>query len=181
MSRAGIAQLRRLTLRYCEHGGSSRGARAFINSRLPALQSEFPNIEFEVKAVNAKHPTIFADFDGPPSARNPWQVSVRNHSLDEVEQRVRLLRAQNGDQQKRLSRRIARVRRSVQGVWSPLLPKPVLAASAPPRRPLKPFRSRAGIDAPLRFETGVFVLPEEDEDTVTPTNELKVNVDHPVW
>jgi hypothetical protein len=97
---------------------------------------------------------------------------LRNASAREVENRLRALRAQSGGKQKSLADRVERAAggcASVQGVWSPLMPQPELAASAPPPHRPRPFRVRgsAATDPPLRYEEGRFAEPW--------------GRDHPVW
>mmetsp|Transcript_107433 Transcript_107433/g.219229 ORF Transcript_107433/g.219229 Transcript_107433/m.219229 type:complete len:196 (+) Transcript_107433:90-677(+) len=63
MATRGVFQCQRLTLRYCEHGGSSRAVREYLASgRLLEWASERPTVDIRVKVANGKHPNLRADY-----------------------------------------------------------------------------------------------------------------------
>jgi len=63
MATRGVFQCQKLTLRYCEHGGSSRAVREYLASgRLVEWATERPTVEVRVKVANGKHPNLMADY-----------------------------------------------------------------------------------------------------------------------
>jgi hypothetical protein len=63
MATRGVFQCKQLTLRYCEHGGSSRAVREYLASgRLLEWAAERPTVNIRVKVKNGKHPNLQADY-----------------------------------------------------------------------------------------------------------------------
>lgn len=63
MATRGVFQCQRLTLRYCEHGGSSRVVRDYLASgRLLEWATDRPTVEIKVKVANGKHPNLQAGY-----------------------------------------------------------------------------------------------------------------------
>jgi len=63
MATRGVYQCKKITLRYCEHGGSSRAVRDYLSSgQLVEWARERPSVEIKVKVVNGKHPNLQADY-----------------------------------------------------------------------------------------------------------------------
>ncbi|MDP2436438.1 MAG: hypothetical protein Q8P67_11885 [archaeon] len=62
MSIAGVRQLKTLIVRYCEYGGSSKGARMFIETQLPKIKEDNPDLKVRVEKVNGKHPILVGQY-----------------------------------------------------------------------------------------------------------------------
>jgi hypothetical protein len=63
MATRGIYQCQKLTLRYCEYGGSSRAVRDYLKSgRLINWAVLRPSVEIKVKVINGKHPIVTGDY-----------------------------------------------------------------------------------------------------------------------
>ena len=58
----GVWQLQRLTLVHCKSGGSSRGARDFIESRLPQFAAAHPQLKLETRVRGNRHPFVQAEY-----------------------------------------------------------------------------------------------------------------------
>jgi hypothetical protein len=58
----GVWQLQRLTLVHCKSGGSSRGARDFIETRLPQFAAAHPQLKLETKVRGNRHPFVQAEY-----------------------------------------------------------------------------------------------------------------------
>lgn len=62
MSIAGVRQLKVLTIRFCQYGGSSRGVRDFLTSRLAQFKEENPTLTVNVVAKNGQHPILIGEY-----------------------------------------------------------------------------------------------------------------------
>ena len=78
----GVWQLKSLTLKYCEHGGSSKGIRKLIEG--PLLNkfveaSRNDSLEVKVEKANGHHPTVEGVYGARqlnPTQTPPWPLSV---------------------------------------------------------------------------------------------------------
>merc|ERR1712166_588564 len=80
------------TLRYCEHSGSSRGAREFLQASLPSFVEKNPQLAFDPKLRPGKHPFVEATYVNGRSK----QIGLKNESADSVAEIVQALRDQSG-------------------------------------------------------------------------------------
>ena len=63
MATRGIRQLQKLTLSYCEHGGSSRYVREFISSgKIVEYARANPQVQVAVEVSNGRHPNVTAEY-----------------------------------------------------------------------------------------------------------------------
>mmetsp|Transcript_56720 Transcript_56720/g.61448 ORF Transcript_56720/g.61448 Transcript_56720/m.61448 type:complete len:176 (+) Transcript_56720:53-580(+) len=63
MATRGVFQCKKLTLRYCEHGGSSRAVRDYLSSgQLLDWARQRPSVDIKVKVRNGKHPNLRAEY-----------------------------------------------------------------------------------------------------------------------
>mmetsp|Transcript_61555 Transcript_61555/g.194823 ORF Transcript_61555/g.194823 Transcript_61555/m.194823 type:complete len:120 (-) Transcript_61555:20-379(-) len=116
MARRGILQLQKLTFRYCEFGGSSRGAREYIETMLPAFKEKYPNVEIETK-TKTDHPVVFAEYRN--GKMRP--VDVKNKHPEQIDFFVSYLQSSIGNKtRKPLDTRHVTNRPSIQGKWSAL-------------------------------------------------------------
>ena len=63
MATRGVFQLRKLTVKYCEYGGSSKGAREFIRHRIVEFANKTPAAEVVTELRPGHHPYISADYE----------------------------------------------------------------------------------------------------------------------
>jgi large subunit ribosomal protein L43 len=118
MATRGVFQLQRLTLRYCEHGGSSRFVReAVASGRLSEWAAAHPHVQVHVSRRNGKHPYVEGEYLN--TAKH--QVGVKNRPLSEVLGACDMLHDRSGRKLKRLVKPVVTDTPSVQGVWTPFL------------------------------------------------------------
>ena len=103
MATRGVFQCRQLTLRYCEHGGSSRAVREYLASgRLLEWAAERPTVNIRVKVRNGRHPNLQAEYlttavsnksamNGVRSKEVVHQVCLKSKGVSEAEQHLRRL------------------------------------------------------------------------------------------
>lgn len=115
---AFVFPCKKITLQYCNWGGSSDGMRKFLSSqRLDKFAFANPHIQFEVLRKPG-HPVLKAEYtNGREKA-----ICVRNLNIDVVENKMKLLRDSSGEQLRRWTKNdnVQTLNSSVRGVWSPL-------------------------------------------------------------
>mmetsp|Transcript_9929 Transcript_9929/g.20677 ORF Transcript_9929/g.20677 Transcript_9929/m.20677 type:complete len:181 (+) Transcript_9929:94-636(+) len=101
MATRGVFQCKQLTLRYCEHGGSSRAVREYLASgRLLEWATDRPSVQVKVQVRNGKHPNLQAEYvtqgvsnksalNGIQSKPVIHQVCLKSKGISEVEQHKR--------------------------------------------------------------------------------------------
>ncbi|DBA69533.1 TPA: hypothetical protein ACH3X2_012733 [Trebouxia sp. C0005] len=62
MTQRGVWQLQRLTVSFCEHSGSSRGAREFVKSFLPLFAEDNKHIEVKAEVKPGRHPCLRGEY-----------------------------------------------------------------------------------------------------------------------
>jgi large subunit ribosomal protein L43 len=92
MSRRGVPQLKRLAFNVCDHGGSSSGARAFLEHYLPSFAKEHPHLVIETSTKAGKHPTV----QGFYVNGRVRSVGLKNESPGEVLRQVMNMRSTVG-------------------------------------------------------------------------------------
>ncbi|EWC48532.1 hypothetical protein DRE_01754 [Drechslerella stenobrocha 248] len=112
---AFILQCKRLEFNYCDFGGSSRGMKAFLRTRLATFAKENPQVEMIVAPRPHKHPIIRGLYiNGREKV-----VCVRNLEVLQVLQKVELLRDASGVKLRKTNKPVQSVNASVRGIWSP--------------------------------------------------------------
>eukprot|EP00455_Lapot_gusevi_P028805 TRINITY_DN30873_c0_g1_i1.p1 TRINITY_DN30873_c0_g1~~TRINITY_DN30873_c0_g1_i1.p1 ORF type:complete len:226 (-),score=71.67 TRINITY_DN30873_c0_g1_i1:163-783(-) len=92
MASKGVWFLKKLTIQYCEHGGSSRGIRDLINSSLAQFRETNPQLVVEIKKRNGRHPCAYAEYH----TGNEYQWPLRNKSSKEALEVLYELRNRRG-------------------------------------------------------------------------------------
>jgi large subunit ribosomal protein L43 len=127
MATRGINQCQKLTLFYCEHGGSSQAVRDFLRSgKLVQWATERPSVQIKVKVRNGKHPFVKADYlSGVSNERKPHahQICLRSNQAKapEVGDIFDQLYNRSGRKITKLTKPVYSQTPSVQGVWTPSL------------------------------------------------------------
>lgn len=63
MATKGVWQLKQVTIRYCQHGGSSRYVRQLLSDeRFVKFVEENPQVQFETELKGARHPVLIGDY-----------------------------------------------------------------------------------------------------------------------
>ena len=152
MATRGVYQLQKLTIYYCEVGGSSRTLRSYIGSG-PLIEwaNQNPQVKIEVVKRNNKHPHIRADYLTSPKDRNLHQISVKNFETHEdITHVMDQLKNRSGRKIKRITNPVITQTPSIQGVWTPFLnlsdepPFDVTLVGTPDPPPKKQIRLRGG-------------------------------------
>lgn len=115
---AYILPCKKITLQYCNWGGSSDGMRKYlVSKRLDKIAQENPHIQFEVIRKSG-HPIIRAEYTNGREK----VVCVRNLNIDNVENKMKLLKDSSGDILRKWTKNdnVQTLNNSVRGIWSPL-------------------------------------------------------------
>lgn len=89
--------------------------RTFITRYLPKFARENPQIEIRVSPRPNKHPVIKSYYIN--GREKP--VCVRNFASQEILKKVILLKENNGEKAKRITKPVSSLNESVRGIWSP--------------------------------------------------------------
>ena len=120
MATRGINQLKKLSIRYCEHGGSSDAVRTYLQQspHLINFANENPHISIVVKPRNGRHPYIQGEYVTGQSK----QICVKNTAEKRIKEVISALRNTSGRKIVRLGGLAVRGDcPSIQGVWTPML------------------------------------------------------------
>ncbi|KAL4588257.1 hypothetical protein LXL04_001140 [Taraxacum kok-saghyz] len=114
MSQRGVWQLQKLTVSYCNWGGSSRGIRGFMESQLQAFKESNPQLEVVTELNRGQHPFL----KGAYKNKNERVVSVMNMTPEDVLACATRLRNSLGRKVVKLKTRHVTKHPSVQGTWT---------------------------------------------------------------
>jgi len=118
MATRGVKQLTKLSLIYCEHGGSSRFLREFISSgRIIDYANQNPTVDVVVKTRNGKHPYMEGDYLTGKSK----QICLKNEELKRIYTVLDRLTNSSGRKISKIKKPILTQTPSIQGVWTPML------------------------------------------------------------
>lgn len=115
---AFIFPCKKITLQYCNWGGSSQGMRDFLTSkRLDLLSKKYPFIQFGILRKSG-HPIIRGQYNNGREK----VICVRNLNIDNVENKLKLLKDSSGEVLRRRTKNdnVETLNSSVRGVWSPV-------------------------------------------------------------
>lgn len=112
---AFLLPCRRITLQFCNWGGSSKGIREFLKYRLPKVAAENPKIEFKI-VKKSGHPVATGTYNKVDREK---AICVRNLNIDEVENKIKLLLNSSGAQLKKHKQPVESLNVGVRGIWSP--------------------------------------------------------------
>lgn len=120
MATRGVFQLTRLSLHYCEQGGSSRSIREYmLKGRLAEWARQHSHVEIAVQQRNGHHPYVQADYVTMAASH---QISVKNvDSWRDVEKVLDLLSNRSGRKITKITQPVLTDTPSIQGVWTPFL------------------------------------------------------------
>lgn len=92
MATRGVFQLRKLTVKYCDYGGSSKGAREFIRHRIVDFAKSTPAAEIVTELRPGRHPYIMGDYETGESKA----IGVKNISPTEIMDYAMMFRNSSG-------------------------------------------------------------------------------------
>ncbi|TYZ57615.1 hypothetical protein PybrP1_007397 [[Pythium] brassicae (nom. inval.)] len=121
MATHGVWQLKQVTIRYCQHSGSSRFVREMLgDQRFLAFVQENPQVNFRTELKGARHPVLIGDY-----ISNAQKVcDVKNQEVDFVMAQLERLRNTSGRKMTKMKRPVITTRPTIQGIWQPDLDFP---------------------------------------------------------
>ncbi|KAK3213718.1 hypothetical protein GRF29_28g708044 [Pseudopithomyces chartarum] len=113
---AFILPCKRITLRYCDWAGSSRGMNAYLKTQFGLFAKRNPQVEFQVYRKHNQDPVITAYYlNGHQKS-----VNVKNLTPEGVREKIELLRNSSPEKNKRVAGKpVTSINESVRGIWSP--------------------------------------------------------------
>lgn len=77
MATKGVWQLNKVTIRYCQHGGSSRYVRKLLSDeRFLKFVEENPQVQFETELKGARHPIVIGDYGACSRRRSACKIEA---------------------------------------------------------------------------------------------------------
>ena len=117
MSIRGVWQLVKLNVNYCDHSGSSRCIRPFIQNGLTEYAREYPHAEVTSTIRRGRHPHMVGHFLNG----NTKTVDLRNIEIEQVKFHLHYMFSEKGKKgggPVKNGRKFT-VNKSVQGGWRP--------------------------------------------------------------
>lgn len=108
----------KVTLQFCNWGGSSQGMRDFLTTEKTSLAkfaSNFKDTYFEVKK-QAGHPQLILHYNNGKNR----SVDVRNQSRSEIIKKLWENLQKSGNDPFKFNQKVMSNNESVRGIWSPL-------------------------------------------------------------
>ncbi|CAN6647888.1 large ribosomal subunit protein mL43 [Trichomonascus vanleenenianus] len=110
-----IQPCKKITLRYCNWGGSSQGMRELLRKDIRSIAASHPKVEFHLARDPGKHPILKGEYTNG----NTKVICVRNHDKQKVADKINLLAESSGARLKRYKKAVDSPNESVRGIWSP--------------------------------------------------------------
>tara|TARA_B110000208_G_C11564561_1_gene356643 strand:+ start:39 stop:443 length:405 start_codon:yes stop_codon:yes gene_type:complete len=109
----GAWQLSAVSVRYCAHGGSSRGAREFIRSSLVPYAEKHAHVAFDTVQKGGKHPCVIANY----VTGRQKVADVKNKTAEEVAEVVEMFRNTSGRKMTKFGTTKVTEKPTIQGGW----------------------------------------------------------------
>ncbi|KAL3674443.1 hypothetical protein V7S43_000394 [Phytophthora oleae] len=121
MATKGVWQLKQVTIRYCQHGGSSRHVRQLLgDERFLKFVEENPQVQFDTELKGARHPILIGDY-----VTNQRKVSdIKNQDIPFILKQLERLRNSSGRKMTPIKKPVNSKRPTIQGIWQPDLDFP---------------------------------------------------------
>ncbi|KAE8906105.1 hypothetical protein PF005_g8162 [Phytophthora fragariae] len=121
MATKGVWQLKQVTIRYCQHSGSSRYVRQLLgDERFVKFVQENPQVQFETELKGARHPVLIGDY-----VTNDQKVTdIKNQDIPFILSQLERLRNSSGRKMTRIKKPVFTKRETIQGIWQPDLDFP---------------------------------------------------------
>lgn len=117
---AFVVPCKRVTLTYCNFGGSSEGMRTFLRQKLQTVASANPGVEFKVVHKPGSHPVISGEYTSGAAK----QICVRKWNADVIQNKLAVVLNSNGARARKPQNSVESQNESVRGVWSPFYVDP---------------------------------------------------------
>ncbi|GMM32053.1 mitochondrial 54S ribosomal protein [Martiniozyma asiatica (nom. inval.)] len=118
---AFVYPCKRVTLTYCNFGGSSAGMREFLRLRLKGFAAQYPEVEFRVLEKTGKHPVLKGEYSREDLTK---QICARKWNIDVIENKLKLILNSSGKNLSKVKNSVESNNESVRGVWSPFYVHP---------------------------------------------------------
>lgn len=115
MSRNGVLQCQSMLITYCRSGGSSSGAREFINTRLSQFAADHPHISISVVKRSNRHPNISATYLNNSTA----QITLANLPSNRCAQVIQSLNDHINVKSPNKWHSVRSRNKSITGLWDP--------------------------------------------------------------
>ncbi|CAI5743829.1 unnamed protein product [Peronospora destructor] len=121
MATNGVWQLKQVTIRYCQHGGSSRYVRQLLGDhRFLNFVEENPQVKFMTELKGARHPILVGDY-----VKNERKVmDIKNQDIKFIMKQLNRLRDSSGRKMTHIKKPVISKRPTIQGIWQPDLDFP---------------------------------------------------------
>ncbi|ETV94190.1 hypothetical protein H310_11896 [Aphanomyces invadans] len=116
MATRGVWQLQKLTIRYCQYGGSSKNVREMLkDSRFLSFVNENPQVSFATEVKSNKHPILIGEY-----ITNEKKVcDVKNQDIPFVLSQMQRMRDTSGRKMTKINAPVISKRPTIQGIWQP--------------------------------------------------------------
>lgn len=111
---AFVQPCKKITLRYCNWGGSSRGMRQLVREELREIAANYPRVEIAVQTKSG-HPIVQGEYAGGLTKT----VCVRNYDPLKIKEKIQLVSDSSGSKLRKFQRSVESTNPSVRGIWSP--------------------------------------------------------------
>ncbi|OQS05266.1 hypothetical protein THRCLA_20669 [Thraustotheca clavata] len=116
MATRGVWQLEKLTIRYCQYGGSSRYVRDLLKDpRFLQFVQENPQVTFETRLKGNSHPVIIGDY----ITKQQKVCDVKNKDIPFVMEMIQRMRDTSGRKMTKINAPVISKRPTIQGIWQP--------------------------------------------------------------
>ncbi|KAL6942016.1 hypothetical protein ACO0QE_003180 [Hanseniaspora vineae] len=114
-----IPACRKITIQYCNWGGSSEGIRQYLKSgQINKLLENNKHIEFEIVNKNGTHPVITGHY----ANQRIKPICIRNLTGSRIEEKLNVIKSSSGSKLRNVAKNknVQSNSESVRGIWSPV-------------------------------------------------------------
>ncbi|OQR84218.1 hypothetical protein ACHHYP_13716 [Achlya hypogyna] len=116
MATRGVWQLEKLTIRYCQYGGSSRYVREMLKDpRFLNFVAENPQVTFSTELKGNRHPVLIGDY----ITKEQKVCDVKNQEIPFVMKMIQRMRDTSGRKMTKVNAPVISKRPTIQGIWQP--------------------------------------------------------------
>jgi len=117
MSIRGVYQLMRLDLKYCDHSGSSRHLRNFLENHLKTLREDWSHLDITTTVRRGRHPNV----TGTYRSGRQKTVDLKNKEEKQIRHHLDFLFSEKGRKSNTKMPGSGKITDtpSVQGMWRP--------------------------------------------------------------
>ena len=117
----GVWQLKKITIQYCKHAGSSAGVRDYLRAGVVDFARDHPQVQIETSVRSGRHPVAKGEYVTGQMKVHP----LRNEDPERIDELLTDLRNTSGRKLTKFDYTVKSETPSIQGVWRPNLPQPL--------------------------------------------------------